>query len=191
MERMVAILLVCALGGSVWAAPHVTDPGVLPPTDSTLRVAVGDSAPDFTLPDLHGNPLRLSDYRGRRNIILSFVPAAFTPVCSGQWPGYNVMLDDFAAYDTTLIGITVDNRPSLNAWVEAMGGLDFPVLSDFYPHGKVAREFGVLRSDGTSERALFVIDKEGILRFIDVHDINQRPPLEDLFRALEAIQPRP
>jgi peroxiredoxin (alkyl hydroperoxide reductase subunit C) len=69
-----------------------------------------------------------------------------------------------------------------------MGGLWFPVLSDFWPHGRVADTYGVLRSDGTSERALFVIDKAGVIRYIDVHDINDRPGLEALVRALERLE---
>ena len=69
-----------------------------------------------------------------------------------------------------------------------MGNLWFPVLSDFWPHGKVAAMYGVLRSDGVSERALFVIDKKGIIRYIDVHDINERPPLESLVKELEKLK---
>lgn len=185
---LLLVTALVALNSALTAQPHITDPGVLPPTDSVLKVAVGDRAPDFSLPALDGTRLQLSDYRGKHNVILSFVPAAFTPVCSGQWPGYNVLLEDFAEYDAVLIGITVDNRPSLVAWVDAMGGLGFPVLSDFYPHGGTAAQYGILRSDGTTERALFVVDKEGILRFIDVHDINQRPPLEEIFTALEELK---
>jgi len=74
----------------------------------------------------------------------------------------------------------VDNIPTLFAWTNQMGQLWFPVLSDFWPHGGAAKRYGQLRSDGVSERALLVIDKKGIIRYIDVHDINKRPPLEDL-----------
>jgi peroxiredoxin (alkyl hydroperoxide reductase subunit C) len=69
-----------------------------------------------------------------------------------------------------------------------MGKLWFPVLSDFWPHGKVAKRYGVLRSNGVSERALFIIDKKGVIRYIDVHDINQRPHLEDLVNELEKLK---
>ncbi len=167
---------------------NIYQTGPLKPTDSVLKVKVGDPAPDFTLPSVSGEKVTLSRYRGKKNVVLSFVPAAWTPVCSDQWPGYNIVKDLFDRYDTTLLGITVDNIPTLFAWTNQMGKLWFPVLSDFYPHGKVAATYGVLRSDGTSERALFVIDKKGIIRYVDVHDINRRPPLESLIRELEKLK---
>lgn len=165
--------------------------GKLKPTDSVLKVKVGDRAPDFTLPAVRGDKVTLSLYRGKKNVIISFVPAAWTPVCSDQWPGYNIAQDFFAQNDAILLGITVDNIPTLYAWTNQMcmggGTLWFPVLSDFYPHGAVAKKYGVLRSEGVSERALFVIDKKGIIRYIDVHDINKRPHLEDLVQELEKL----
>jgi peroxiredoxin (alkyl hydroperoxide reductase subunit C) len=167
---------------------RIYDPGRLPPRDSTLRVEAGEEAPDFELPAVSGGTVRLSRYRGSRNVVLSFVPAAWTPVCSDQWPGYNVAREIFDAHDAVVLGITVDNVPTLHAWTQEMGGLWFPVLSDFWPHGRVADTYGVLRSDGTSERALFVIDKAGVIRYIDVHDINDRPGLEALVRALERLE---
>jgi len=166
---------------------NIYNPGLLKPTDSVLKVTVGDRAPDFSLPSLSGERISLSQYRGKNNVVLSFVPAAWTPVCSDQWPGYNIVEDLFKKHDTILLGITVDNIPTLYAWTNQMGELWFPVLSDFWPHGAVADTYGVLRSDGTAERALFVIDKKGIIRFIKVNDINQRPKLEDLVKALEGL----
>jgi peroxiredoxin (alkyl hydroperoxide reductase subunit C) len=162
--------------------------GLLKPTDSKLKVKVGDPAPDFTLPAISGEKISLGQYRGKKNVVLSFVPAAWTPVCSDQWPGYNITKDIFTQYDTILLGITVDNVPTLFAWTNQMGQLWFSVLSDFWPHGAVAKKYGVLRSDGVSERALFVINKKGIIRYIDVHDINKRPSLEDLIGALEKLK---
>ena len=83
----------------------------------------------------------------------------------------------FDENDAVLLGVTVDNIPTLYAWTQQMGELWFPVLSDFWPHGAVADKYGVLRSDGVSERALIFIDKEGIIRDIRVNDINKRPDL--------------
>ncbi len=162
--------------------------GTLKPIDSVLKVKAGGRAPDFSLPSISGEKISLSQYRGKKNVVLSFVPAAWTPVCSDQWPGYNIVKDIFDQNDAILLGITVDNVPTLFAWTNQMGKLWFPVLSDFWPHGAVAQKYGVLRSNGVSERALFVIDKKGILRYINVHNINKRPPLEDLVNALEKLK---
>ena len=100
---------------------------------------------------------------------------------------FNITQDIFEQYDAILLGISVDNLPTLFAWTNQMGGLWFPVLSDFWPHGEAAQRFGVLRSDGTAERALFIIDKTGIIRFISVSDINRRPNLKEMVDALKAI----
>lgn len=213
----------------------IYDVGHRKPVDSTLKVAVGDPAPDFALPALPsavaggGDTVRLSDFRGKRAVVISFVPAAFTPVCSGQWPGYNIARQEFERRGAVLLGITTDNLPSLYAWTREMGeratgsdtghgatsgggqsspppvkaqpasatapppaaegnsGVWFPVLSDFWPHGAVAASYGVLRTDGTAERALIIIDRQGIIRHIHVADINKRPPLDIILRALDAL----
>ncbi len=166
--------------------------GKLKPRDSVPKLKVGDRAPDFTLAAVRGSEISLKQYRGKKNVVISFVPAAWTPVCSDQWPGYNIAKNYFDQNDAILLGITVDNIPTLYAWTNQMcmggGTLWFPVLSDFYPHGAVADKYGVLRSDGVSERALFVIDKKGIIRYIDVHDINTRPRLEVLVGELEKLK---
>ncbi len=161
--------------------------GKLKPVDSVLKVKVGQKAPVFTLPAVSGKKVLLADYRGKKNVVLSFVPAAWTPVCSDQWPGYNIVQDLFGEHDAVLLGISVDNIPTLHSWTRLMGVLWFVVLSDFWPHGAVASRYGILRSDGTAERAIIVIDKKGILRYIDVHDVNERPPLESIVRELEKL----
>ena len=187
-------LLLVFVAAQGWGQTHsgafaskTYDPGELKPTDSRLKVAVGDKAPDFKLPAVSGETIALSRFRGEKNVVLSFVPAAWTPVCSDQWPGYNIIEPVFRKHDAVLLGITVDNIPSLHAWTREMGELWFPVLSDFWPHGAAAEKLGILRSDGTSERALFVIDKQGVIRHIAVYDINKRPPLENLVKALERL----
>ncbi|MEW6002636.1 MAG: peroxiredoxin [Nitrospirota bacterium] len=166
---------------------YIYQPGTLKPVDSIPKLKVGDKAPDFILPSLSGEKISLSSYLGKKNVVISFVPAAWTPVCSDQWPGYNIAKEIFDKYDAILLGITVDNIPTLYAWTRQMGNLWFSVLSDFWPHGEVAAKYGVLRSNGVSERALFVIDKKGIIRYIDVHDINDRPHLEVIVKELEKL----
>lgn len=165
----------------------IFNPGILKPIDSKTKLKVGIKAPDFSLPSVSGEKVTLSQFHGKKNVVLSFVPAAWTPVCSDQWPGYNIAQNIFEKNNTVLIGITVDNIPTLYAWTKEMGELWFPVLSDFYPHGTVSKKYGILRSNGVSERALFVIDKKGIIRYIDVHDINKRPALEVLVKELEKL----
>ncbi|MBW1821766.1 MAG: peroxiredoxin [Deltaproteobacteria bacterium] len=169
---------------------NIYNPGKLKPIDSVLKVKVGKKAPDFTLPSISGEKISLHQLKGKKNVVISFVPAAWTPVCSDQWPGYNIAKTIFDENDAILLGITVDSIPTLFAWTKQMGKLWFHVLSDFWPHGKVADMFGVLRSDGVSERALFVIDKEGILQYAHVGDINKRPDLEDLAKELEKLKNR-
>jgi peroxiredoxin len=193
--RFVAVLVAasCCLAWSAYAGAlglreNIYNPGELKPTDSRTKLKVGDKAPDFALKDLAGNQVSLADYLGKKNVVLSFVPAAWTPVCSQQWPGYNIAKEYFEKNDAVLIGITVDNIPTLYAWTKQMGDLWFPVVADFWPHGAVAAKYGVLRGDGVSERALFVIDKKGVIRYIDVHDINVMPKLEVLVRVLERLE---
>jgi glutaredoxin len=91
--------------------------------------------------------------------------------------------------ETQVLGLSVDSEPCLVAWAESLGGITYPLLSDFYPHGMVAVKYGVLQDDGRSERAIFVIDKEGYIRYVDVHDIDEQPDNNVLFKVLEAIDP--
>lgn len=189
---ILAVLFTCFFASSAFALSeayknNIYNPGELKPVDSVLKVKEGDAAPDFTLKSVSGKTISLKDYRGKKNVVISFVPAAWTPVCSDQWPGYNIVKNIFDSHDAVLLGITVDNIPTLFSWTNQMGKLWFEVLSDFWPHGAVAEKFSVLRSDGVAERALFIIDKKGIIRYIDVHNINQRPPLETLVRAMKKL----
>lgn len=189
------VLTVCLVTGlyaseqTVPAGEQIYQSTALPPTASKTALKVGDEAPDFVLPSISGTRVTLDSYRGKSNVVLSFVPAAWTPVCSQQWPGYNIAKELFDERNVVVIGISVDNIPTLHAWVIGMGGLWFPVLSDFWPHGEVAKRYGVLRQDGVSERALFVIDKRGVVRYLDVHDINTVPRLEDLVKELRKLGP--
>ena len=170
---------------------QIYNPGHLKPIDSQLKVTEGQEAPDFTLPSISGERIGLSSFRGQKNVMISFVPAAWTPVCSDQWPGYVLARSLFERYDTVILGITEDNIPTLYAWTRQMGEIWFPVLSDFWPHGQVAGRYGVLRSDGTAERALIFIDKKGIIRRILVGDINVRPKLETIVETLDGLRTAP
>jgi peroxiredoxin len=157
--------------------PH----GPLPP---------GTSAPDFSLPAAPGETVSLSDFRGRP-VILVFYPADWSPVCGDQVALYNEILDEFKEYDAELLGISADG-----AWCHAAFARDrklrFKLLSDFEPKGEVARRYGVYRAaDGISERALFVIDAYGIIRWSYVSPIEINPGADGILRALDSIRGEP
>jgi glutaredoxin len=104
-------------------------------------------------------------------------------------PSYELDLYKFEGYNTQVLGISIDHVPCLKAWAESLGGISYPLLSDFWPHGAVADLYGVFREDGRSERALFVVDKEGIVRYVDIHDIDDQPDNEEVFRVLRQLEP--
>jgi peroxiredoxin (alkyl hydroperoxide reductase subunit C) len=184
---IIGLLLVPVSGQSDSFRDFIYDPGMRKPIDSRLKVGIGDAAPDFALPSISGDTISLRQFKGQKHVVLSFVSAAWTPVCTGQWSGYNIAPELFEENNAVLLGISVDNIPTLYAWTKQMGGLWFPILSDFWPHGDVARQYGVLRSDGTADRVSLVIDRTGIIRAINVSDINQRPDLGFFARELEKL----
>jgi glutaredoxin len=98
-------------------------------------------------------------------------------------------LAEFAGLNVQVLGISVDHVPCLKAWADSLGGISFPLLSDFWPHGAIADQYGVLRPDGFTERAVFIIDGEGIVRYIDIHNIDEQPSNDVLFAELEKIDP--
>ena len=103
-------------------------------------------------------------------------------------PAYEADLDRFAGYDAQVLGISVDSVPCNTAWARSLGGLSYDLLSDFHPKGEVAKAYGAYRlNDGISERALFVVDKEGKLAYVDIHNISDQPDNEDLFEVLRKL----
>jgi len=103
-------------------------------------------------------------------------------------PAYERDLDRFRALDAQVVGVSVDSPFANAAWAQQLGGISYPLLSDFYPHGAVAEAYGVLRPSGNSERAIFIVDKDGIIRYIDVHELREQPDEAVLFEELEKIQ---
>jgi peroxiredoxin len=148
----------------------------------------GVPAPDFTLPTQHRGVCHLADFRGRANVVLAFHPLAFTPVCSTQMQTYERERATLEALDAHVLGISLDAGPSKKAWADAIGGVSFELLSDFHPHGEVSRAYGVFRDDGLVERAVFIVDKAGIIRWAKCYGIDDQPDFQELRRALEAIQ---
>jgi mycoredoxin-dependent peroxiredoxin len=155
------------------------------PVTKTLKV--GDAAPDFTLRTTNGNEWHLADFRGKKNVVLAFVPFAFSPVCSAQLPSYEAELERFKDFDTEVVSISLDSTYALNAWSKSMH-TSFPLLSDFYPQGKVVDLYGVRHQAGMSNRAVIVVDKEGLIRYIEVLDNpGEMPDNEDLFEVLRKL----
>jgi mycoredoxin-dependent peroxiredoxin len=153
----------------------------------TKTLKVGDVAPDFTLKSADKEDWHLSDLRGKKNVVLAFVPYAFSGVCSAQLPAYEAELSRFKDFDTEIVALSMDSTFALDAWEKSMH-TSFPLLSDFYPQGKVVDLYGVRHPAGMAERALFVVDKEGVIRYIEVtHTPGVMPDNEDLFEALRKL----
>ncbi len=153
-------------------------------------VEVGDMAPDFTLGSHldRYKKVRLADFRGKKNVVLAFHPLAFTPVCSAQMPAYEADLKSFADADAEVLSVSIDSQAAKAAWAASMGGISYDLLSDFEPKGAVAKSYGVYRdADGFSERALFVIDKNGKIAYKKVHNIPDQPGNEEVFNALRTL----
>jgi peroxiredoxin len=149
-------------------------------------LAPGTPAPDFSLRSTPDQTVSLSDFRGRP-VVLAFYPADWSPVCGDQMALYNEILEEFQRFDAVMIGVSVDGIWCHLAFA-AQRKLHFPLLADFEPKGDVARRFGVYReADGTSERALFVIDRDGIVRWSYVSPIGVNPGADGILRALENL----
>lgn len=154
---------------------------------SNTELAVDAPAPDFTLPTHNEGELNLAWYRGRKNVVLAFYPGDWTPVCATQIPEYQKLIDKFEQHDCQLLCVSVDSVPCHRAWAKSLGGLSFPLMSDFYPHGEVARKYGVLTDRGYAARAVFLIDKKGIIRYIERVELSQLPDNDRLFEQLARL----
>lgn len=153
----------------------------------TRTLKVGDEAPDFTLKATTGETITLSQYRGQKNVVLAFFPFAFSGTCSAQLPSYQADLERFQSYDTQVLGISMDAGYSLGEFAKQLG-ITYPLLSDFYPQGKVADLYGVRHMAGMPERALIVIDKSGKIAWIHVHrPTGEVPDNEELFDVLRKL----
>ncbi len=150
-------------------------------------IQVGEMAPDFSLKGSLGSQVHLSDYRGKKTVVLSFHPLAFTSVCSAQMLLLELEHKRFEELGVQVLGISVDSVPAKEAWAQAIGVRSFPMLADF-PGGDVARRYGLLRPEGFSERAVVVVDREGIVRFVKIYPLREVPRPEELWPILEALK---
>ena len=150
-------------------------------------IEIGSKAPDFSVKDHKGKKVRLSDFSGKR-VLLSFRPLAWTAVCHDQM----MLLEEnhlrFDELNTVALGIGVDSVPSNKAWAEEMDITNTRLLSDFWPHGEVARAYGVFReADGFSERANIIVDRDGMVVFTRVYPTSQLPDFDEIMGFLEGM----
>ena len=163
-------------------------------TADTTVPQVGEVAPDFDLPALIGGVkkrFRLSEARGKKNIVLTFYPLNWEAVSTKQMVRYQVEREKFLACDAEVVGLSVDSIMNTTAWEREIGPFDYPLCSDFWPHGEVATKYGVLRQEpphaGASQRAVFVVDKAGRIAFRKVYDDSQVPPVEEVLEVLDKL----
>jgi len=150
-------------------------------------IAVGDSAPDFNLKDNHDNEIRLSNYKGKK-VLLSWHPLAWTSVCTDQMRALDVNWETFQKLNTVPIGLSVDPAPSKKAWATAIALSKLSIPSDFWPHGKVAQDYGIfIEKFGFSERANIIIDENGIVRWVKVYPIKELPDINEVIDVLSKL----
>jgi peroxiredoxin len=161
-----------------------------------MALKVGDTAPDFELPAVTGelkSKVKLSDFRGKKNVVLAFYPLDWTSTCTAEMPALNAVNGKFTALGAQVVGVSVDSIPSHVAWQEkAIGKLDYPLASDFYPHGETAKKYGIFREGdpipGINERAVFIVDKQGKIAFAQVYDLGTLPDTDDIMAVLKKLQ---
>src|ERR1051326_8388692 len=135
-----------------------------------MPIAVGQPAPDFTLKDQNQQDVKLSDFRGK-NILIAFYPLDWSPVCTNEHSCFTGDLKEFEGVDAQVLGLSVDSAWSHKAYAEKMG-IRYPLLADFNPRGAVASQFGLyLAEKGITNRASVIVDKQGIVRFVQVYEI--------------------
>jgi peroxiredoxin len=152
-----------------------------------MAVEIGEQAPDFELKDQHGTQVRLSGFRGSKNVVLVFYPLAFSGVCSGELCAMRDEFPEVTRDDVELLTVSVDSTFTHRAWADAEN-FGFGLLSDFWPHGAVAKAYGVFNEDlGIATRGTFVIDKAGVVRWKVVNPIPEARDIADYQKALASL----
>ena len=153
-------------------------------------VQIGDKAKDFNLRDQDDNEIRLSSFKGKR-VLLSFHPRAWTKVCADQMISLEKNRERFEKLNTAALGISVDTIPSKKAWANQLGIKNTRLLSDFWPHGEVARLYGIFKEkDGVSERANIIVDENGKVVFVKVYPMSLLPDIEEIIKVLQELKPK-
>ena len=155
--------------------------------DIGIALQQGDTAPDFTLKDHEGKEFKLSGHKGKRTL-MSFHPLAWTDVCAKQMQSLEANLDTLESLDTIPVGISVDSAPCKKAWADSLGITRTSLLSDFWPHGGVAIQYGMfMQKAGISRRANILVDEDGKVRFLRVYDINELPDIQEIIKLIKGI----
>lgn len=153
-----------------------------------MPVGVGEAAPDFELADQHGTPVRLSDLRGTATVVLVFYPLAFSGVCGGELRALRDGFPEAGRDDVALLAVSVDSVFATRTWSDAEG-FGFRLLSDFWPHGAVARRYGVFDQErGVAVRGTFIIDRAGVVRWTVVHPVQRARDVGEYRKALAEIE---
>ena len=151
------------------------------------KLEIGDNVKDFILEDQNGKKFNLSKFKGNK-VLLSFHPLAWTSVCAKQMKSLEKNKKIFEALGTTAVGVSVDTVPSKKAWAKSLAIKSTRLLSDFWPHGKVASLYGIFRDeDGISERANIIVDRGQKIAFLKVYKLGQLPDIREIIKALEKI----
>jgi peroxiredoxin len=150
-------------------------------------IKVGETAPDFTLKDQNGKDFKLSEQKGKR-VLLSFHPLAWTGVCTQQMQSLETNFKTVTALNTIPVGLSVDAGPSKKAWADDMKLKNLRIISDFWPHGAVAKAYGLFREHGgTSERANVIVDEKGKVAWVKVYEISQLPDINEVIDELKKM----
>jgi peroxiredoxin len=152
-----------------------------------MTLSIGTAAPDFELSDQNGNKVSLSSFKGKKNVVLLFIPFAFTGTCTGELCAMREDLASFQNENVELLALSCDSMFTQRIWAEKEG-YNFPVLADFWPHGAVATAYGIFDAErGCALRGTFVIDKEGIVRWSVVNGLGDARSNDDYKAALAAL----
>jgi peroxiredoxin len=151
-------------------------------------IAIGDVAPVFSLEDNNGKIIRLSDFKGKK-VLLSWHPLAWTPVCTDQMRALETHWESFQKLNTVPLGFSVDSQPCKKVWGTALVLKNLSILADFWPNGKVAKDYGIfIEDEGISERANIIVDENGIVRWVKVYKpMSQLPDLNEVIQILTNI----
>jgi len=155
--------------------------------ENMRRLEKGQIAPDFSLKDQDGKEFKLSNLKGKR-VLLSFHPLAWTSICAKQMQSLEANKDRFESLNTFPVGLSVDAVPTKKAWAENIGIKNVRILADFWPHGAVAKLYGIFREkEGFSERANIIVDETGKIAFVKIYEIPQLPDIEEILRVIQQL----